>query len=61
GTLGRAALNLNRHFFLTEKELKYIDRIKEELNKSRNLFSLKDSQSGFVDLENFIKSFKGTI
>ncbi|MBU1159902.1 HEAT repeat domain-containing protein [Patescibacteria group bacterium] len=61
GTLGRAALNLNRHFFLTEKESKYIDRIKEELNKSNNLFSLKDSQPSFVDLENFIKSFKGTI
>ena len=61
GTLGRAALNLNRHFFLTEKELKYIDRIKEELNKSNNLFSLKDNQPSFVNLENFIKSFKGTI
>jgi len=61
GTLGRAALNLNRHFFLTEKESKYINRIKEELNKSDNLFSFKDSQPSFVDLENFIKSIKGTI
>jgi DNA modification methylase len=61
GTLGRAALNLNRHFFLTEKEFKYIDRITEELNKSNNLFSLKDNQPSFVNLENFIKSFKGTI
>ena len=61
GTLGRSALNLNRHFFLTEKEPKYINRIKEELNKSNNLFSLKDSQPNFVNLENFIKSFKGTI
>lgn len=61
GTLGRAALNLNRHFFLTEKESKYINRIKEELNKSNNLFSLKDSQPSFVDLESFIKSIKVTI
>lgn len=61
GTLGRAAFNLNRHFFLTEKESKYIDRFKEELNKSINLFSSKDSQPNFVDLENFIKSFKETI
>lgn len=60
GTLGRAALNLNRHFFLTEKEPKYINRIKEELNKSNNLFSSKDSQPNFVDLENFIKSSKKT-
>ena len=61
GTLGHSALNLNRHFFLTEKEPKYINRIKEELNKSNNLFSLKDSQPNFLDLENFIKLFKGTI
>jgi len=61
GTVGRAALNLNRHFFLTEKELKYIDRIKEELNKSNNLFSLKDNQPSFVNLENFIKAFKGIL
>ncbi|MFH0938620.1 MAG: DNA methyltransferase [Planctomycetota bacterium] len=58
GTLGRAALNLNRHFFLTEKESKYIDRIKEELNKGNNLFNLKDNQPNFINLENFIESFK---
>lgn len=61
GTLGQAALNLNRYFFLTEKESKYINRIKEELNKSNNLFNLKDNQPNFVDLENFIKLIKGTI
>lgn len=61
GTLGRSAINLNRHFFLTEKESKYINRIKEELKKSTDLFSLKDSHPNFVDLENFSKSFKGTI
>jgi len=58
GTLGRAALNLDRHFFLTEKESKYINRIKEEINKSNNLFSLENNQYNFVDFENFIKSFK---
>ena len=61
GTLGRSALNLNRHFFLTEKEPKYINRIKEELNKSNNLFSLKENQPNFVNFESFIKSFKGKI
>ncbi len=61
GTLGRAAINLNRHFFLTEKEPKYINRIKEELNKSTNLFNLKDSQPNFVNLKNFSKLFKETI
>jgi len=33
GTLGKAAMNLNRYFFLTEKEKRYIERIKENLNQ----------------------------
>ena len=53
GTLGRAALSLNRNFFLTEKEAKYIDRIKEELNKCGNLFN-QLGQPKFVNLEQFI-------
>jgi len=61
GTLGRSALNLNRHFFLTEKEPKYIDRIREELNKSNNFLNMKNSQPKFINLENFIKLFKETI
>ena len=61
GTLGRAAVDLNRHFFLAEKESKYIDRIKEELNKSTNLFNLKNSQPNFVDFERFIKLSNITI
>ncbi len=59
GTLGRAALNLNRHCFLTEKESKYINRIKEELDKSSNLFEAKDNKPKFIDLEKFIKIPKG--
>ena len=51
GTLGMAAVNLNRNFFLTEKEDKYINRIKD---------GLKDSQFNFVSLENFAKLSKGT-
>ena len=53
GTLGRAALNLNRNFFLTEKEGKYISRIKEELNEVSNLFNQVD-QPKFVNLQEFI-------
>ncbi|GIV28446.1 MAG: hypothetical protein KatS3mg027_2260 [Bacteroidia bacterium] len=53
GTLGRAALNLNRNFFLTEKEAKYINRIKEELNKVGNLFN-QVGQPKFVSLQEFI-------
>ena len=35
GTLGKSALNLNRYFLLIEKELKYIDRIKENLGQTK--------------------------
>lgn len=55
GTLGRAAFNLNRNFFLIEKEDRYINRIKEELYKSTNLFSSKNNQPNFVDLKKFIQ------
>ena len=61
GTLGRAAINLNRHFFLTEKELKYVDRMKEDLVKKDNLFNSKDSQPNFIDLKSFITLTKGKI
>jgi len=53
GTLGRAAANLDRNFFLTEKEAKYINRIKEELYKSDNLFGSKNNQPNFWDIETF--------
>lgn len=61
GTLGLAAVNLNRHFFLTEKEIKYINRMKEDLNKSNSLFGLKNSQPNFVDIKNFISLTKEKI
>src|SRR3989339_614737 len=55
GTLGRAAANLDRNFFLTEKESKYIDRIKEELYKTSNLLDdSKNNRPNFVDLKTFI-------
>ena len=60
GTLGRAALSLNRNFFLIEKEAKYIDRIKEELNKCGNLFN-QLGQPRFVNLEQFISLSKEKI
>jgi len=60
GTLGRAALNLNRHFFLTEKEGKYINRIKEELDKVGSLFN-QIGQPKFLDLKEFINLSKKKI
>lgn len=58
GTLGRAAINLERNFFLTEKEMKYINRIKEELHKINNLFNSKDNQPNFVDIKAFAELSK---
>jgi len=61
GTLGLAAVNLNRHFFLTEKESKYINRMKECLNKNNSLFGLKNNQPNFVDIKNFVSRINGKI
>ncbi|WP_444550721.1 DNA methyltransferase [Candidatus Magnetomonas plexicatena] len=61
GTLGRAAANLDQHFFLTEKEPKYISRMKEDLINKGNLFNSKDSQPKFLDIKNFIALIKGKI
>ena len=54
GTLGMAAANADRNFFLAEKEPKYIDRMKEDLIKTKNLFSLKNNQPNFYDINTFI-------
>jgi len=61
GTLGRSASNLNRHFFLTEKEVKYVERMKEGLNKQNDLFDSNNSQPNFIDIKNFISLVKKTI
>jgi DNA modification methylase len=58
GTLGRAAINLGRNFFLTEKEIKFINRIKEELYKVNNLFNSKNNQPNFVDIKTFAELSK---
>ncbi len=54
GTLGKAALNLGRYFFLTEIESKYIDRIKEEFADSGNLFSHTAKTPSIMNLKTFI-------
>lgn len=61
GTLGRAAANLNRNFFLTEKEAKYVNRMKEDLVKKDDLFNQKNNQPNFTDIKNFINIIKGNI
>ena len=60
GTLGIAALKLNRNFFLTEKEVKFINRIKEELYKYGNLFK-QNVHPRFLTLKEFTNLSKGNI
>jgi len=57
--LGKAAIRLGRNFFLTEKEPKFVNRIKEEINKESSLFNRENIKTTFVDLENFILKKKG--
>lgn len=58
GTLGKAAINLDRYFFLTENQSKYITRIKAELSQSNNLFKQKNILPNFTDLKDFIQLSK---
>lgn len=53
GTLGRAAINLNRYLFLVDKEERYFLRMKETLNKSGSLF-FKNKLPQFFDIKAFI-------
>ena len=53
GTLGKAAMDLERHFFLTEKEKKYVHRMKESFLKADSLFSEKKNQPSFVTKTKF--------
>jgi len=57
GTFGRAAINLNRYFFLTETEAKYIKRIKENI-RQYNLSSTHIKPPQFLNLKTFILNSK---
>lgn len=56
GTLGKAAIDLDRYFFLTEKERKYIERIRQEIG-SKSLFD--KTESHILHIEEFRKLAKG--
>ena len=54
GTLGHSANKLGRSFLLTEKELTYIDRMKEAWSKEDDLFNFKRDLPKFIDIKAFI-------
>ncbi|HEX73614.1 MAG TPA: restriction endonuclease subunit M [Dehalococcoidia bacterium] len=56
GTLGKAAIDLDRYFFLTEKERKYIERIRQEIG-NKSLFD--KTESHILHIEEFRKLAKG--
>ena len=58
GTFGHAALKLKRSFLLTEKEQKYINRIKESLRKHDSLFKSAGKEINFLGFDEFIKLSK---
>ncbi|PKP59326.1 MAG: restriction endonuclease subunit M [Candidatus Altiarchaeales archaeon HGW-Altiarchaeales-1] len=57
GTLGKSAMNLDRFFFLTEKEKKYISRIKENLTQTR-IFSDEKFKPNFLSTDKFKEASK---
>tara|TARA_Y100000310_G_C20663747_1_gene806274 strand:+ start:118 stop:1509 length:1392 start_codon:yes stop_codon:yes gene_type:complete len=57
GTFGKAAMNLNRYFFLTEKEKKYIDRIKENVSQSK-IFTEAKFPTKFLTTSKFHKEIQ---
>ncbi len=61
GTLGTAALNLGRHFFLAEKELKYVNRIKEDMINKNNGSIPADHNSRFVNIKEFAALTEGKL
>jgi len=52
GTLGKSAKDLSRFFFLTEKEIKYVDRIKENFSQN-NLLQDNNFIPRFLNIEKF--------
>ncbi len=52
GTFGKSALNLDRFFFLTEKEKKYVDRIKENLIQTK-IFADNKFRPKFLNRDDF--------
>lgn len=59
GTLGKATMSLNRYFFLTEKEKKYINYIKKQLVTNLNLFTSLEAHPKVLSIKDFQCSIKG--
>ncbi len=58
GTLGKSAIKLERNFFLTEKEEKYINIMKRNLIKNEDFFRSYKIETNFMQLNDFISLTK---
>lgn len=58
GTVGKSALKLGRHFFLTEAKKEYIERMKDGLSSENELLDNK-TQTRFFSFEDFTNLSKG--
>ena len=58
GTVARAAMQLGRRFFLTEKEPAYINRMKESLPKRCDLFKEDAAEPSYLRLNNLPRAGK---
>ena len=58
GTLGKSAINLERYFFMTEIDEKYINRIKEVLSESPVSLYEKLKIPEIINLNEFIQKAK---
>ncbi|BBM88472.1 hypothetical protein COTS27_00152 [Spirochaetota bacterium] len=54
GTLGKAAIDLNRNYFLTEQEAQYVSHMKEDFSKRSSLLRLDRVSPRFVNLADFV-------
>lgn len=61
GTLGKAAMSLNRYFFLTEKEERYVKKMKQDINKNSDISTLSNIPISFVDIDQFVNIIKNDI
>ena len=55
GTFGRVARNLERYFFLAEKEIKYFNYMKNFFSEERDLFD-KNFSSAFLTFDEYVRA-----
>ena len=58
GTLGKAAINLDRYFFLTEKEIKYVNHMRENFMKGTRSLDPNKIETRLVNVQNLISLIK---